>query len=107
MEDIQKLEVRTPHVPEGVPVMTWSKREKWSKVKKICVGICICVILDIIFLAGGFAAIKKLYVTSNDNLHLCFTFSAEGPNTILIESLPRHVSRASLDQVRNLLQVDR
>jgi hypothetical protein len=97
MEDAQKLKVRT----------MWSKWEKWSKAKKICVGMCICVILDIGFLAGGFATIKKLYVTSDDDLHLCFTFSEEGPNTIVIESLHRHVSSARLDQMRNLLQADR
>jgi hypothetical protein len=84
-----------------------SKWEKWSKAKKICVGICIFVILDIGFLAGGFATINKLYLTSDEDLHLCFAFSPEGPNTIQIESLPRHVSRARQDRMRNLLQTDR
>jgi hypothetical protein len=97
MEDAQKLEVRA----------MWSKWKKWSKAKKICVGICIFVILDIGFLAGGLATIKKLYVTSDDDVRLCFAFSAEGPNTIQIESLTRHVSRARLDRMRNLLQADR
>jgi hypothetical protein len=64
-------------------------------------------VLDVAFLAAGFATIKKLYLTSDEDLRLCFAFSAEGPNTIQVESLPRHVSSARLDKMRNLLQADR
>jgi hypothetical protein len=62
---------------------------KWSKTKKICVGIGICAVLDVAFLAAGFATIKKLYLTSDEDLHLCFAFSADGQNTIQIQSSPR------------------